>query len=208
MRRDEGRTTRCLTAVGAAGKRSATQHNYSEANFMKTTLIGIAAAAALSLFGPPSHANCAYPSAENQQPIQLPAHHFMDHEGIVGTWLVNYGPVGQALIQWHSDGTEWENITHPSIGGNICMGSWVPTGRRTYSRNHFGWIFDSTTGLIAGYFNETETDTLSKDGNSYTGTNVTIFYDMAGNVVPAPGAPSPAPSDGYPGTSSAVRIEP
>jgi len=37
---------------------------------------------------------------------------------------------------------------------------------------------------------------------------VTIFYDLDGNVVPAPGAPTPAPPDGYPGTSSAVRIEP
>jgi hypothetical protein len=88
------------------------------------------------------------------------------------------------------------------------MGSWVETRPWTFSRNHFGWIFDSTTGLIAGFFDETETDTLSKDGNSYTGTNVTIFFDMAGNVVPAPGAPSPAPADGYPGTSSAVRIAP
>jgi hypothetical protein len=88
------------------------------------------------------------------------------------------------------------------------MGSWVATGPRTYSRNHFGWIFDSMTGVIAGYFNETETDKLSKDGNSYAGTNVTIFYDLDGNVVPAPGAPTPAPPDGYPGTSSAVRIEP
>ncbi len=88
------------------------------------------------------------------------------------------------------------------------MGSWVATGPSTYSRNHFGWIFDPTTGLIAGYFNETETDTLSKNGNSYTGTNVTIFYDLVGNVVPAPGAPSPAPAGGYPGTSSAVRIAP
>jgi len=192
-------------------KRSPTQQNHSEDNFMKTTLIGIAATAALSLFGLSAHANCAYPSGGNQRDIQLSAYphqHFGDHEGIVGTWLVNYGPVGQAFIQWHSDGTEWENITHPSIGGNICMGSWVQTGPWTFSRNHFGWIFDSTTGLIAGYFNETETDTLSKDGNSYAGTNVTIFYDMDGNVVPAPGAPSPAPSGGYPGTSSATRIVP
>jgi len=189
-------------------RRSATRHNHSGDNFMKATLIGIAGTAALSLFGP-AHANCAYPAAGAQQDIQLPAyrHHFADHEGIVGTWLVNYGPVGQAFIQWHSDGTEWENITHPSIGGNICMGSWIATGPWTYSRNHFGWIFDST-GMIAGYFNETETDTLSKDGNSYSGTNVTVFYDMAGTVVPAPGAPSPAPSSGYPGTASAVRIAP
>jgi hypothetical protein len=192
----------------AIGKQAATQQNYPGKNIMKTTLIGMAVTAALSLFGLSAHANCAYPSAENHQHIQIPALHFMDHEGIVGTWLVNYGPVGDAFIQWHSDGTEWENITHPSIGGNICMGSWVATGWRTYSRNHFGWVFDSMTGLIAGYFNETETDTLSRDGNSYTGTNVTIFHDMTGKVVPAPGASSPAPTDGYPGTSSAVRIEP
>jgi hypothetical protein len=196
------------------GKCSATQQNYSEANFMKTVLIGLVATAALTLFGLPANANCAYPSAgteaETRQNIQLPAyrHHFADHEGIAGTWLVDYGPVGHAFIQWHSDGTEWENIAHPSIGGNICMGSWAATGPWTYFRNHFGWIFDSTTGLIAGYFNETETDTLSKDGNSYSGTNVTIFYDMAGTEVPAPGAPSPAPLGGYPGTSAAVRIAP
>ena len=176
---------------------------------MKRTLIGIAATTALSIFGLSAHANCAYPGAEGGQDVQLPAdrQHFADHERIVGTWLVNYGPVGQAFIQWHSDGTEWENITHPSVGGNICMGSWEQTGRLTYFRNHFGWIFDSN-GIIAGYFNETETDTLSRDGNSYTGTNVSIFYDMGGNVVPAPGAPSPPPPGGYPGTSSAVRITP
>jgi hypothetical protein len=193
-------------------KRSARQQNHSEENFMKSTLIGIAATAALAVFGLPAQANCAYPSAGNKQDMQLPAsrHHFEVHEGIVGTWLVNYGPVGQAFIQWHSDGTEWENITHPAIGGNICMGSWVQTGPWTYSRNHLGGFFDFSTGLVAGFFNETETDTLSKDGNSYSGTSVTIFYDLASppNVVPAPGAPSPPPPGGYPGTSSAVRIAP
>jgi hypothetical protein len=200
---------RSAEAYHAIGKRSATSQNYSGDNIMKRTLIGIAATAALSLLGLPAHANCAYSGAENKQDMQLPLdrQHFADHEDIVGTWLVNYGPVGQAFIQWHSDGTEWENITHPTIGGNICMGSWERIGRWTYSRNHYGWIFDST-GMIAGYFNETETDTLSRDGNSYTGTNVSIFYDMSGNVVPAPGAPSPPPPGGYPGTSSAVRIAP
>jgi hypothetical protein len=77
-----------------------------------------------------AHANCADPGAGNEKQISLAAQHhsFAEHYDIVGTWLVNYGPVGQAFIQWHSDGTEWENITHPSIGGNVCMGSWVQTG--------------------------------------------------------------------------------
>ena len=176
---------------------------------MKTSLMGIAFVASTALFGVSAHANCSFSGAGSQKQMALPSHHqsFAEHEGIVGTWLVDYGPVGYAFIQWHSDGTEWENITHPTVGGNICMGSWIPTGPWTYSRNHYGWIFDST-GTIAGYFNETETDRLSRDGNSYSGTNVTIFYDLSGTVVPAPGAPSPAPSGGYPGTSSAVRLPP
>src|SRR6266851_4442678 len=45
---------------------------------------------------------------------------------IVGTWLVTYtaggSPSGQAFIQWHDDGTEWENINFPIEGGNICVG--------------------------------------------------------------------------------------
>jgi hypothetical protein len=175
---------------------------------MKTSLIGFAFVATATLFGVSAHANCSYPSGGSDKHVSPPAHqNFGEHEGIVGTWLVSYGNVGQAFIQWHSDGTEWENITHPTIGGNICMGSWIATGPWTFSRNHFGWIFDST-GNIAGWFNETETDRLSRDGNSYSGTNVTIFYDMDNNVVPAPGAPSPALPGGYPGTSSAVRLAP
>jgi hypothetical protein len=176
---------------------------------MKTILSGIAAGAALSLFGMAAHANCSDPNAGSERHMSLPAqHHYFVHDDIVGTWLVNYGPVGEAFIQWHSDGTEWENITHPSVTGNICMGSWKEVGARTFFRNHFGWIFDPMTGNLAGYFNETETDTLSKDGNSYSGTNVSIFYDLEGHVVPAPGQPSPPPAGGYPGTASAVRIAP
>jgi len=37
-------------------------------------------------------------------------------------------------------------------------------------------------GLAVGYFNETETDELSKDGNSYTGNNETKIYDLGGNL--------------------------
>jgi hypothetical protein len=66
--KSKGEATMIRDIYHAIKKRYATQQNYSEANFMKTTLIGIAATAALSLFGLPSHANCAYSGAENQQP--------------------------------------------------------------------------------------------------------------------------------------------
>ena len=174
---------------------------------MKLSLIGFAATSALSFFGLSAHASCSDPRLGSAQQIPMILHHsnLTPHEGIVGTWLVTY-PNGQAYIQWHSDGTEWENINYPILGGNLCMGSWEARDRWHFSRNHYGWIY--TDGIVSGYFNETETDTLSVDGNSYTGNNVTIFYDTHGNEVPAPGAPSPAPSGGYPGTSSAVRIAP
>ncbi len=175
---------------------------------MKTTLIGIAFIATATAFGASAHANCSDPRAESvpRIPLILKRDQLAPHEGIVGTWLATY-PNGQAFIQWHGDGTEWENINLAPATGNICMGSWEATGPWTYTRNHYGWLFDPSGNNI-GYFNETETDTLAKDGNSYSGTNVTIFYDTDGNVVPAPGAPAPPPADGYPGTSSAVRISP
>ena len=88
------------------------------------------------------------------------------------------------------------------------MGSWEATDRWHYSRNHFGWIY-SDSGSASGYFNETETDVLAADGNSYKGNNVTIFYDLDGNVVLAPGDTSATPPPGgYPGTSAATRIFP
>ncbi len=182
---------------------------------METSLIGIAFVATAALFGGAAHANCSFSGPGSSKHLSLPSQrlHFAEHEGIVGTWLVDYGSaVGQALIQWHSDGTEWENITHPPGGGNICMGSWKPTGPWTYSRNHFGWLFDPATGALVGSFNETETDMLSRDGNSYSGTNLTIFYNLEGVPMSVPGPPSPVPPGGYgagyPGTASATRIAP
>jgi hypothetical protein len=36
--------------------------------------------------------------------------------------------------------------------------------------------------MVSGYFNETETDTLSWDGKSYTGSNELKMYDLSGNL--------------------------
>jgi hypothetical protein len=173
--------------------------NLSGMPIMNKTLIGTALVAAFTLFALPAHANCSDPRAPSPQSL-IPLQHygpFAPHEGIVGTWLVTYPGNGQAFIQWHSDGTEWENITHPTISGNVCMGSWIAIGPWTYYRNHFGWLFDSN-GNNNGYFNETETDTLSKDGNSYAGTNVTTLYNLDHSVMAGP----------FPGTSTATRIDP
>jgi hypothetical protein len=118
---------------------------------------------------------------------------------IVGTWQVAYATGGtvyaEAFIQWHSDGTEWENIDFPILGGNICLGSWKAVGEDRVSRYHVGWLY--TDGVLSGHFVETETDVLSRDGNSYTGNNDTKFYQLDGTMFRE-----------VVGTSAATRISP
>jgi len=120
-------------------------------------------------------------------------------ENIVGTWHVIYtaggSAFGEAFIQWHNDGTEWENINFPILGGNICMGSWKAVDKDHVSRNHIGWFY--TNGILAGYFTETETDVVARDGNSYHGTNDQKVFDLEGNMIVE-----------VPGTSTATRIAP
>lgn len=121
---------------------------------------------------------------------------------VVGTWHVSYtlegSPFAEAFIQWHSDGTEWENINLPILDGTLCLGSWTQIGPNTVTRNHYGWTYDSA-GNPTGYFNEVETDVLSKDCNSYTGTFEMKSYDLNGNEIPGSEAT---------GTSAANRLGP
>jgi hypothetical protein len=114
---------------------------------------------------------------------------------IVGTWLVTYGGTvtGQAFIQWHSDGTEWENIDHPTLDGNICMGDWRVVDEHHVKRSHVGWLFSN--GNKVGYFVWTETNEVARDGSWYRGTNYLKVYDVNGHLL----------VEG-PGTSEATRI--
>lgn len=138
----------------------------------------------------------AGPFAGKWRGIHAPTH------TIVGTWHVTYtlegAPFAEAFIQWHSDGTEWENINLPVLEGNLCLGSWTKSGANTFTRNHYGWTYD-TGGDLTGYFNETETDVLSNDGNSYTGTFDMKSYDLNGNEIAGSEAT---------GTASADRLGP
>lgn len=77
----------------------------------------------------------------------------------------------------------------------ICMGSWKVLDARHVARNHFGWLYDG--GMLSGFFNETETDELSRDGNSYSGTNELKMYDLSGNK-----------TADLTGTDSATRLAP
>ena len=166
-----------------------------------------------ALFSAPANAACVDPNAGSgkgtlhESPLlSFHAPTAADHpesaggtERIVGTWQVSYaagGTVyGEAFIQWHSDGTEWENIDFPILNGNICMGSWKAVAWNKVSRYHVGWLY--TDGTVSGHFIETETDELSRDGNSYTGNNDTKMYNLDGTLI-----------NEIVGTSAAKRISP
>jgi hypothetical protein len=74
------------------------------------------------------------------------------------------------------------------------MGSWIQVGERRFFRHHIGWLYNN--GSLAGYFTETETDEVSSDGSSYSGTNEQKIY-ITGQPVQV-----------VTGTSTATRIWP
>src|SRR5438105_1844025 len=117
---------RCLPGSADDRRRANRQENV-----MKRTLTLAAVAAATALSGFSAHAGCADPRnmGLGQRLISLPPasgaktiHNGDASTNIVGTWLATYtvggNAFGQAYIQWHSNGTEWENINLPLSGGN------------------------------------------------------------------------------------------
>src|ERR1700729_1035995 len=105
-------------------------------------------------------------------------------EPIVGMWHVmftaegngegppNGTPIDNALIVWHSDGTEIMNSGRPPQDGNFCMGIWRKVGPNQYRVNHFAWAGNDTTnaGNPVGPTRLVEAVTVSADGNSLSGT--------------------------------------
>lgn len=178
---------------------------------MKHVITLTAAVVALAASAVSAHAGCVDP----RQAVSGGAHIIPDRalpkaavaatavpstaaHSIVGTWVVTYTnnglPFGQAIIQWHDDGTEWENINLPVASGNMCLGSWKPIDNLQVYRSHMGWLYNA--GTLVGYFLETETDKVPTPA-SYTGVNHTRLFDLSGNQF----------AEVY-GTSSAVRLGP
>jgi len=169
---------------------------------MKHT-ITLAAAAALAVGAASAHAGCADPRDTQVASVhQIPAYAIANlraraeasapadsgdaaqtaAQNIVGTWLVSYTvkgmPAGQALIEWHSDGTEIENINRPVLSGNMCLGAWKPVDALHVSRFHMGWLY--TDGNLSGYFNETEM--VRAASSHYVGDADFKIFDLNGNV--------------------------
>src|SRR5215470_59438 len=120
---------------------------------------------------------------------------------IVGMWHVTFtawgneqGPpngatIDNALVTWHSDGTELMNSARPPQDGDFCMGVWKRTGANKYKLNHFAWLANDTANAPGGIGNPVgparifENISLSPDGKHYTGTFALDAYDTLGNQV-------------------------
>lgn len=103
---------------------------------------------------------------------------------IVGLWSVVFvstvgGPTIPTYDQWHSDGNEFEAAGF--FPGAVCQGVYKQT-KNVVHLHHVSWTFDST-GALSGYWDETQTDTVSSDGNSYSGTYTKNFYDVNNNFL-------------------------
>jgi hypothetical protein len=121
----------------------------------------------------------------------------MTAEGNGPTGLPDGAPVDHAYVQWHADGTEIMNSGRPAGDGDFCLGTWVQTGTRTYSLNHFmlPWVQNvdangvDVDNTFVGPASIQETITLAKDGQSYTGTFVLTQYDTNYNIILPGGIP-------------------
>jgi hypothetical protein len=105
-------------------------------------------------------------------------------DSIVGLWHTMYtagnSPFAETLKEWHSDGTEFENVNHNPAIGAVCVGVWKQVGMRTVRLHHLGFLFNAD-GTSAGTFVVEETDTLAAHGRSYVGTFTFRTYDVNGN---------------------------
>ncbi|HET9743584.1 MAG TPA: hypothetical protein VFQ00_12600 [Terriglobales bacterium] len=153
---------------------------------------------ALLLFGSTrANAACGLAGAGSKNAIAVPAqaHAGDDQDGgfapdfgssIVGLWHVVYTAGGsvfnETLDQWHIDGTEFENAWLPPDTGNICFGVWKQVAARTVRLHHIGWLFTpgSAPPTASGTFTLDETNTLSRDGKTYTGTFTFKTFDSNG----------------------------
>ena len=105
--------------------------------------------------------------------------------GIVGLWHdVHTASDGTLFLEgydtWNRDGTENELGNLPPAGGNLCVGAWTRSGKTINLTTHVAWLYDLNNNQV-GTLNITESNKVSMDSNSYTGTFDAHFYDLSGN---------------------------
>ncbi|HTZ60907.1 MAG TPA: hypothetical protein VMB49_22515 [Acidobacteriaceae bacterium] len=139
-------------------------------------------------------ASCGWTGAGSGKAVMMPMLSGAGQEGanvgsnpsIVGLWAVVYTAGGQVFNEswdeWHSDGTEFENAYLNPVQGDICFGVWKQIGPSTVKLHHIGWTFTpGNLGTATGTFSLDEVNTVSSNGNTYTGSFHFQAYDIKGN---------------------------
>jgi hypothetical protein len=164
---------------------------------LKVFVLGAIAVAAMAFTSTSAFANCGLTAGAKAAVIKLPVLTQNDNQiadavpregantSIVGLWHIVYtqangDPFGQSFKEWHSDGTEFENVDHSAVVGNICFGVWKQLGNRTVRLHHTGWTFD-TDGNPTGTFTIDEIEVVAPNGMSYTGSFTFKTYDANGS---------------------------
>jgi len=158
----------------------------------------IAVLSSVTMLSTPASAACAA-SRTGRQGLRMPAGLVVgqltasDNQpkgtgsaSLVGLWHVKFVSDGQlydeGFDQFHADGTEILNDDGvPPAEGNVCLGVYKKIGHRTYQLKHPAFVWDGSGGLI-GTLIIREAITLDPGRNSYHGSFVFDFYDLAGNL--------------------------
>ncbi len=157
----------------------------------------------LPLVSTSAHAACgSFGGLNGKSPVRLP---MMEQAGsslnvpirdgispIVGLWHVIYtnsadqSTFNDTLDTWHDDGTEFESAYLAPAGGNVCVGVWKPTGPRTVTLHHVGWLFDPSdpTATATNSFTLDETVSVAADGATYVGSFTFKVWDLDGSPTP------------------------
>ncbi len=166
---------------------------FKNLNFVKfATYMVLVAALSASAFASCGDSLSAMAAAipGQSRPVQQGLHSSQPNPGgssMVGLWYIEFTIDGN-LIQdayqlWNAGGTEVHNPQVDPRSGNVCLGVWTHAARtRTYTLAHRVWNYD-TTGDFLGTINLSESVTLSRDGNSHSGTFKLDFYDPSGNFL-------------------------
>jgi hypothetical protein len=127
---------------------------------------------------------------------------------VVGLWHVIYSTgsgdntstFNDTFDTWHSDGTEFEMAFLAPLGGNVCVGVWRPTGERSVSLHHVGWLFNPSTpaATASNTFTLDESINVSRDGSSYSGSFTFKIWNLDGSFT----------GTEVTGTIAATRINP
>ena len=161
--------------------------------FSRAALAFLGIATLLSITTLPAKASGCGEMGGLKNPIKLPMLDEAtapptDSLSIVGLWHVTYtigdttNLFGISLKQWHSDGTEFENIDHSPVIGNVCFGVWKWVRPGVVRLHHTGWLFDDN-GNPTGSFIILETDTMAANDVVYTGVFDFKVYDQNGDYV-------------------------